>query len=263
MLDNSQNLDQPEQGENAASEAAAKAAAKKRNKELRQKVEVCKSYRRKLAQAWTTNIDYRRGKPFSSQSDEDRIAVNLDWAMTQSKQAALFSQVPQARVNHPPHTLAPDAAGWVHGFEQKINDTLVQAGIEAAMNEVIPDCVNAAGLGAVIIAYETISEQVEVPGIDLSLFPPEVQAQITKTKMLPNGMPVPFETVPRVLDKRYLINRISPADFLWPINFTGSDFNNAPWIGRSGKISWAEAARRFGLKVYSCPISQNTVIREE
>src|SRR5688572_12472821 len=75
---------------------------KKRMKDLRQKIEACKQYRRKLVQGWQANVDYRRGKPFASQTDEDRVAVNLDWSLTKQKQAALFSQVPAIRVNHPP-----------------------------------------------------------------------------------------------------------------------------------------------------------------
>src|SRR3972149_2870069 len=53
----------------------------KKNKEFKQRIETCKQYRRKLVANWTTNIDYRRGKPFASQTDEDTIAVNIDWGM--------------------------------------------------------------------------------------------------------------------------------------------------------------------------------------
>ena len=100
---------------------------KKKNDEFRTRISTCKEYRKKLVSTWSTNIDYRRGKPFASQTDQDRIVVNLDWSMTKTKQAALFSQVPQVRVNHSPQTLVP----WVHAFEQRLNDTLISSGIEA------------------------------------------------------------------------------------------------------------------------------------
>ena len=219
---------------------------KKRNDQLRQEKDLCKIYRRKLVANWTVSIDYRRGKPFPSQTDEDQVAVNLDWILTKSKQASLFSQVPKVRLSHPPESL-PKASPWVPKYQSKLNDTLVEAGIETAMDECLPDCINAAGFGAIVVAYEAITEDRQVPKMDLSQLPPELQSQIMTTGQL-NGQPIEMETVPYPVDKRYTICRISPSDFLWPINFTGSNFDNAPWIGFSGHLSWAEAVHSFGLK---------------
>jgi hypothetical protein len=214
-------------------------------KEFPPRIEACKQYRKKLIANWTTNIDYRRGKPFASQTDEDRVAVNLDWSLTKAKQAALFSQVPQVHVDHPPQTVAMP---WVFTFEQKLNDTLVEAGLETAMDEVLPDVINAAGIGAVLVSFETITEQVQVPGVDFSQMPPEMAQQIQMSGMMPDGSPIPPPSmVPRIADKRYVVQRISPSDLLWPINFTGADFDNAPWIGHSGRMSWAQAQSAFGL----------------
>lgn len=219
-------------------------ANKKRNKELCQQIEACKRYRRNLATKWETNVDYRRGKPFATNTDSDRINVNIDWSVTDTKQSDLFSQVPQIRVNHPPQTLS---LPWVHSYEQRINDTLRSAGIESAMEEVLPDCINAAGIGAAIVAREALLDEIEVPSIDLSFFSPEEQQSITKSRMLPDGSPLPMTTIPRILDQRYTITRISPKDLLWPIDFDGSDFDRASWIGRTGKLTWAEAKKRFSL----------------
>lgn len=220
---------------------------KKRNKLFQTHIETCKTYRRKLVANWTISIDYRRGKPFASQTDEDRISVNLDWALTKAKEAALFSQIPTVRVSHPPQTLDKSVAGWVKAFEQKLNDTLIVAGIESSMNEAMPDCINAAGVGLILISHEAITEDVEVPAIDLSMVPPDLAQQILQSRMLPDGRPLPMMNVPRVVDHRYQVNRLSPADFLWPISFTGSDFDNAPWVGRSGRISWAEGSKKWKL----------------
>ena len=209
-------------------------ATVKKNKEFRQRLDTCKQYRRKLVANWTVNIDYRRGKPFASQTDEDTIAVNIDWAMTKAKQAGLFSQVPEARIDHPPQSLAP----WIPRFQQVVNDKLKIAGIESAMDEVMPDVINAAGIGVAIIAYEAITEDAEVPTADpLAMIPTD------GVEPPANGM----TTIPRVVDHRYVIQRVSPSDFLWPIQFTGSDFNSAPWLGRSGRVTWSEAVIRWGL----------------
>jgi hypothetical protein len=228
-------------------EAPVDDSRKKINSRLRNQVDLCRQYRKKLIRDWQLNVDYRRGKPFASSSDEDRIAVNMDWALTKQKQSSLFSQVPAVRVNHPPQTVADDVLPWIHGYEQRINDTVVTAGIESAMDEVLPDCINAAGVGVVLVSRETLSDEVEVPQTDLSIYPPQLQQEVLQSKMLPDGTPLEMVKVPRVIDSRYVVIRVSPADFLWPLSFTGSDFDNAPWVGRSGEVYWAEAVHRFGL----------------
>lgn len=200
---------------------AADAKSKKRNVEFRQGVDSCKQYKRRLVQNWGVSIDYRRGKPYASQSDDDQVAVNLDWSLTKTKQAALFSQIPQIRISHHPDTSG--APPWLMAFENKVNDTFVVAGIEAAMDECLPDCINAAGFGVIMVSYESLTVDKEVPGMD------------------PNGPP---EIVPQVVDRRYVVQRVSPSDFLWPLDFAGSDFDNAPWKGRTGRITFSEAMQR-------------------
>lgn len=203
--------------------------SKGKNAKFRSSIDSCKNYKKKVNPNWIVNIDFRRGKPFASQSDEDRIVVNLDWSLTKAKQAVLFSQVPQARVNHPPDST--DQGPWVHAFERKLNDVLISSGIETAFDECLPDCINAAGVGIVMVGHESLTQNVEVPSGDPMLGG--------------GGSPV---GIPRVSDSRYLIQRISPFDFLWPVEFTGADFDNCSWIGRSGRVTWAEAVRLFDLK---------------
>lgn len=221
---------------------ARSAADKKRHDQFRTKIDLCKGYRRKIGQNWAVSIDYRRGKPFASQTDDDTIAVNLDWSFVKAKQAALFSQVPQVRVAHMPQSVM--AGAWLATFERKLNDNLVVAGIEAAMDECLPDCINAAGFGVDLVSYESITEDKEVPSIDFSTLPPALAMEALKSGMI-GGVKVPMETVPQVLDRRYVVQRISPVDFLWPLNFTSSNFDNAPWLGRSGRVTWSEALQKF------------------
>lgn len=226
---------------------------KKLYDEFRSRIDICKTYRRKLIPNWTISIDYRRGKPFTSQTDEDQVAVNLDWSMTKAKQAALFSQVPQVRIDHIPDTL-PQASGsgpakpsWSAAFERKLNDTLVEAGIETAMDECLPDCINAAGIGVVLVSYDVMTEDRQVPKMDTSTLPPEILSKVMASGKF-NGEDLEMETIPHPVDHRYSVQRISPADLLWPVNFTGGNFDQAPWIGRTGRITWTEAVMKFNLK---------------
>lgn len=216
---------------------------KKRNDDFLAKIDVCKSYKQKLILNWATNIDFRRGKPFTSQSDDDAVAVNLDWSYTKSKQASLYSQNPKIRVNHPPETDLP----WVAAYERKLNDLMLAGGLESAMDECMPDCINAAGFGAVMVSYEAITEDKQVPKMDMSMLPPEVAAEALKTGML-NGQKLEMDTIPEVKDKRYIVERFSPSDYLFPLSFAASNFDKAPWQGRSGRINWTEAVQRFKLK---------------
>lgn len=220
------------------------ANTKKRWAEFRQRIQTTKAYRKKLIRNWTANIDFRRGKQFSSMPDDDTVAVNLDWSYTKTKQAALFSQVPEVRIDHAPESVG--AGPWLAAFERKLNDNLKKAGIESAMDEVLPDVINAAGIGIVLVSYEALTEPKQVPAIDISTLPPQLQMEALQQGTI-GGQPIPTETIPTPVDKRYTVRRISPADFLWPIDFTGSDFDNAPWLGYSGRIPWAEAQSRFGL----------------
>jgi hypothetical protein len=230
---------------------------KKRWEQFKSRAEICKQYRTKLVQNWMTSIDMRKGgKSSNTQSDDEQISVNPDWSLTKTKQASLFSQVPQVRVSHPPQSSS--AGPWLAAYETKLNDSLIQSGIESAMDECLPDCINAAGFGVVLVSYEALTEDKEVPAIDLSMLPPELHAQVLETGMI-GGVEVPMEVVPQVVDKRYLIQRLSPSDLLWPINFTGSNFDNAPWIGRSGRITWAEALQRGWVK----PEDKDDVLGED
>lgn len=224
------NLNQPAtpiKDDHSSSSLTTDSKRKKRNDEFRERITTCRNYRRKLITSWGTSIDYLRGKPFASQSDSDQIAVNLDWALTKAKKASLFSQVPEVRVNHGEDLLLKSAP-WVTPFQKKLNDTMNSAGIESAMDECLSDLINASGFATIMVSYESLQEDVELP-------------------LQPEDPNSPKITIPRDTDHRYLVQRLSPSDFLWPTDFTGSDFDKAPWIGRSGRITWAEAVQQFKL----------------
>jgi hypothetical protein len=225
-------------------EDTAENAKRKKNAEFRQRIDVCKMYRKRLIRNWIVNIDYRRGKVFMSHSDDDVITVNLDWSLTKAKQAALFSQVPKVHINHPPESLQVGPA--LASYERKLNDTLVKGGIEAAMEEVLADCINASGFGLVLVAREAITRQKQIPQIDISVLPQQFQMEALQ-KGTVMGNKIPMAEVPQTLDSRYVIKRISPADFIWPIDFTGSNFDDAPWLGYTGRMTWEEAKMRFKL----------------
>jgi hypothetical protein len=200
------------------------------------KIQRCKTRRRELIADWAENIDRRRGTCGESSDQTRRVRVPIDYTGTKAKVAQLFSQIPAVHLDPP-----------LPGFERKLNATLTDAKVGAALEMNLPDVVNAAGIAACLCAYEARTSETSVPAIDLRMMPQPLVAQILSTKTLPDGSPLPFVKTTRVTDHRYTINRISPADLLWPVDFAGSDFDEAPWIGRSGRMPWAEAQIAFNL----------------
>lgn len=223
----------------AAPETTTK-PADDRLKQFRARITQSKAKRRDLLPNWQTNVQYRRGKPFAEATDQDRIAVPVDWSMTKAKQAQLFSQVPTAMLE-PEDRLPQEIAAAVPKFAQRVNEHARKANIGVTMDEVTADCVNAAGIGAAIVCYESITEPRETPTEDPAMLPPVLQQALAM-----GAYEIPTEVVDHVVDHRFTIERISPAHLLWPIDFKHADFERAPWIGRSGTLTIPEAMRRFG-----------------
>ena len=202
------------------------------------RIEKCKTKRRQLLVEWTKNVDYRRGKQLDTESDSERIAIPTDWSQTKAKQAQLFSQVPQVQLSADNAVYKPA----MPPFQKRLNDHIKKAKVGTSMDEVLPDCINAAGIGAVILSYEARTRNVEMPEIDLTTLPPE-EAQLYQQGV----KQMPMRTVPKVLDSRFLCERVSPEDLLWDVEFTGSDFDDSSWIGRNGRTTWAHGAALFNL----------------
>jgi hypothetical protein len=203
----------------------------------RARIDRCKRKRKDLIQEWSINVDYRRGKQFDSASDTDRVAVTTDWTQTKAKQAQLFSQVPQVMLT-PKH---PVFAPAVPVFASKLNEVITSAGVGAAMDEVLPDVINAAGIGAVIVGYESRQQNKTVPRVDTALMDDEAKQAVANSPDL-------MTEAPEVKDARFYCRRISPGELLWPIEFKGSNFNDAPWLGYTGRMTWAEAKAAFNLQ---------------
>lgn len=223
------------------------------------RIAMCRRLRRNLILDWAINVDYRRGKLFDTDSDQDRIAITADWSMTKAKQAQLFSQVPEVRLKE----RNKQYEGAVPTFARKLNETLGFAEVGTAMDECLPDCINASGVAAVLIAYETRTEMRDYttpqPSAHTGTSAPDgtpapgAPAELALAGLAmpegagPGAPPAPSVTqIPYTTAKRFTIERLSPSDLLWDMTFTGSNFNKSPWQGRSGRIPWSRAIIEFG-----------------
>lgn len=220
------------------------------------RISPCKRVRRDLIDGWSENVDFRRGKPFAQESDEERVNVNLDWALTKSKHDQLYSQTPQVYLTAKQDKFNPA----IPSFQKQLNDTLTTARVGTAMDEAVYDAINASGVGVVLVSYKSTNRMVDVeptmPPVP-SIAPPVVDPSVDPLaqSVLPPAVPQAadptaapgVQTVPDLINSMYEIKRLSPSDFLWPIEFTGSDFDDADWVGYSGRMYWSEAVREFGL----------------
>lgn len=222
------------------------------NKQIKTKVSQWRRFVREMIPEWTISISYRRGKPFPTDTDEDRVIVNTDWPNTKRKQASLYSQTPKVRLT----AKHPNFQAGLPAFARKLNDTLQEGGIEDAFFEMVPDIVNACGLGVVHIAYETrdvLKDFQLAPSAPAPNVVPDGTQPLNAMPPAP-GQPAPqVAQVPYTTARRTVITRLSPSDLICDLGFTGSNFNRSSLIGRRGRARWAEAIKEFGYDAKKRP----------
>ncbi len=204
-----------------------------------------KRHRRQFQSEWKRNVDLRLGSIATqftggvSVADEIKSEVNPDWSLTKTKTANLYSQVPAVTVTYE----NKEYAAAIGPFSKALNYELSEkrANIGVAMEEVLNDVVNAAGVGAMIVGYAARFVNKQVPAIDPATLPPEMMTQLMQSGQMP------MVEAPQVASDKLYVTRISPSDLLWPSEFVGSCFDDADWIGRTARCSWSEAKSDFGL----------------
>lgn len=236
--------------------------------QFKSEVEKAQRNRRQLYNEWKRNVELRIGKIASQFTggvgveDEVQTEINPDWSLTKTKTANLYSQVPTVQLTH--ENKRYDAA--ISPFARSINYEIGEkrSNIGAAMEEVLNDAVNAAGVGGIFISYVARFEEKKVPAIDQQTMqalrlPPEVLSQLQPVDVSDGLNPqqlldilktgkMPMRSVSQVVSYKFPTDRISPTDLLWPAEFVGSDFNKGPWIGHADRMSWAEAVNEFKLE---------------
>lgn len=205
----------------------------------RSRIEACETIRKKLEEDWKINVNFRAGEPFDEAPETDTVFVPTDAALTRQKIASLFSVVPAVSLspNQPKYNPAAPV------FAKRLNHCLNhEVKAHVAMEEGLGDAINASGFCAVKCGYQATFEEVQIPKVDLSMLTPE-----QKQAAIASGR-VPMEKVQRPVYEGFYTNRISPAAFLWPAEFKGSDFEQASFLGWTGELSWPDAKREFKLK---------------
>jgi len=209
------------------------------------KIETAKTHRRTFTRRWQENIETRLGlmgagtDPGSWDQGDYQSEINPDWSLTKTKTANLYSQVPGVQCTHE----NPKYAAAIPPFAKALNYELSEkrSNVGVCMEEALNDVVNAAGIGAIMVSFAARFEDVEVPAIDVSSLPPELVQQATAAGQ------IPMKTVSRMTDYKFPSTRLSPGDLLWPKEFVGSNFDDADWMGRTGRCSKADGKVDFKL----------------
>jgi hypothetical protein len=238
----------------------------------RARISASRSMRKDLLKVWQDNVSYRLGKPFKSQPTEDTVNVPADWSRTKNKQAQLWFQVPEVFVEARQKPFAPVATVFGAALNFRLTEEMH---VEHVMNECLGDVINAAGIMIAKVGYEATFETVMMPQQQpLSGMAPEAGAGPMPPPPMPDagaampGMPPPGGGLPpdaaammggategvappappmvpvqRPIYQCYYAKRLSPAHFLWPTEFVGSNWQEAQWLGWDGYVTVAEAIR--------------------
>ena len=211
----------------------------------------------KLKPDWDKNLDrYLGKKPLAAAKDE--VIVPKDYANTEQKKGQLFFQTPYIQCL----PLEPAAQGLedsVDVFEAVINHYLGPDGVnaKAAVDEVLTDALCPSGVFAVKICYESVTDGQKPVVVGQQPDPtwqPPTPDQVQPGTVL--GINQPLQTppmvpltqmAPNIIAEKYLFERISPAKLLIPTEFTGSDFDKAPWLGFDFSMDFESAKRAYNL----------------
>ena len=228
---------------------------KKVAKDLKSKAEASKRNRRTYQNEWKRNVELRIGHLATPVThgigvdDDIQTEVNPDWYLTKMKTANLFSQVPQVQGTHENKQYAKAVPPFMKSLNYEIGEK--RANVFVPMNECLNDVVNASGIAAVMVGYAARFEAVDMPQeetiqgpqgpIATNSLPPEVLQGFVQAGL------VHMVPTQRVISDKFFAARKSPSDLLWPVDFTGSNFDDGDWIGFTGKMSWPEAVNELKL----------------
>ncbi len=208
---------------------------------LKTDVKLSKSKRDDLMPNWQLNVNERRGKDFDADADENRSRVPVDWTLTKTKAAQLWSQMPSLRLV----AKSKEYEASVPVAAKIVNALLGKSGVELVMGECVVDCINAAGIGVALVRYESLTERLTLPSVDSTAMAIAAMSSEGGPPVEDPENPVPAQATTRITDRRFTVDRVSPSDFLWPTTFALSNWNKAPWLGHTGRGTWAQVSRLF------------------
>lgn len=210
---------------------------------------------------WNTNNQRfvgKGGEDAPTGMSGKRVALlPKDYAYAEQKKPLLCYQLAEVVLTPKREDVTPQAAQL---FGAVLNDLVGPNQLNAlpTLHEVLADLIVTAGVGAVVIGYETfIDPQEPKREVQVGEQPAPLDPFTGMPPMDPmTGQPVMLpimESVPNVVSERYFLERISPDDFLFDAGFRKSDWAKCPWLGYKSRMEPHKIARLYGIKETDLP----------
>lgn len=181
---------------------------------------------------------YGPEESFNQAMAGDVCLPNKDMPRVKQKISQLFYQVPKLQLK----AKRPEFRAAVYIFGEVLNHKLQnELKVVNTVDEVLTDVLSISGIGVSKIGYEVVTEEREMPMVADNQYDEE-----TTQALIASGE-IPTEKVPVPVFERYFWTRIGPAKALIPTEFTGTDFDQAPWVGFRYRKALSVAKREYGL----------------
>lgn len=163
----------------------------------------------------------------------DTVVVPKDFANVEQKKPQLFFQSPEIQLR----PTLPGLEAAALKFQAVVNEKLGPDGADAKsmVGEVLFDVLCPTGFGVSKIGFEAVTEPVPIP------------EHATDPRIAPLGLQAAMVQAPRTIYQRYFWDRCSPGKFLYPDDFTGSNFDQAAWLGVEFSIDAEKGRAQWNL----------------
>lgn len=218
--------------------------------------------------AWQKNVRAYMGKVLPGTPRDHTVSVPLEYSYVEQKKSQLLFQVPEVHLK----PKNPQSAAAVPVFQAALNHELGEENIDAPtlIDEVATD-VLLCGIAASKIGYvaDIRTRQVpvmqpappdpvtlQVPLDEQTGQPLQVQAQRPVTtpdgllQFGPDGQPVTepaFQDEEYVAHEEYFWQEFPTEDLLVPVDFVGSRYDRAAWLGMKFVMDFAQAKKAYDL----------------
>ena len=200
-------------------------------------VEDARKKTREMVGAWQKNVQATFGD-VPKDYQPGQVLVNKDYPRVKQKASQLFFRVPEVQLK----PLRPGAAEMAPVAAAALNQTLSRdMGVSYMVDEVLTDVLCPSGIGVSEISYQAVTKTVKDKPPEHQETPDEVFAGLVESKA------AEYIDVEVPTYECYSWNRVSPTRLLYPVEFDGSSFDDAPWLGLTFELSEAEARRQFKL----------------
>lgn len=201
-------------------------------------VDASQKHTRALTKLWDTNVEKTFGD-IPKDWQDDAVRVNKEFSRVKQKQSLLFFRVPEVQLK----PLRPDAEQVAGVAAAALNQVLSrEMSVSYMVDEVLTDALCPAGIGVSKISYEAITQKVDVPNPQFQGVAQPVIDGVAETTGIPATIQIDVPTY-----ECYDWRRVPYKDFLYPTDFDGSNWDEAPWLGLAFTMPAIEAKRTYKL----------------